>query len=128
MMQTYSSIYLHLLLLSGFVFLFLFFTYEKKAAVPLIKVKLFENKAFVINLLSIATTFICIGLYNIVIPFYLQNAMGYTPGRAGLIMITQPLIMVITAPLSGFLQINTGSGLYPLWACSFSAAAHYSRD
>jgi len=108
MMQTYSSIYLHLLLLSGFVFLFLFFTYEKKAAVPLIKVKLFENKAFVINLLSIATTFICIGLYNIVIPFYLQNAMGYTPGRAGLIMITQPLIMVITAPLSGFFADKYG--------------------
>ena len=108
MMQTYSNIYLYLLLLSGFMFLFLFIQFEKKAEIPLVKIALFKNKSFVINLLSIAITFICIGLYNIMMPFYLQNALGYTPGRAGLIMITQPVIMVITAPVSGFFADKYG--------------------
>jgi EmrB/QacA subfamily drug resistance transporter len=108
MMQAYSSIYLHMLLFLGFVFFFCFVLLEKKADVPLVKVTLLTNKRFVINLLSITFTFICIGTYNIMMPFYLQNGLGYTPGKAGLIMITQPIIMALVAPISGILADQYG--------------------
>lgn len=108
MLQTYSNIYLYLLLLLGFVFLFFFVRFEKKAEVPLVKISLFRNKAFVINLLAIAITFISIGTYNIMMPFYLQNALGYSPGKAGLIMIAQPIIIVLIAPIAGILADKYG--------------------
>ena len=111
MLQTYSNIYYYLLLLLGFVFLFFFVFFEKKTDDPLVKVSLFKNKAFVINLIAIAITFTSIGTYNILMPFYLQDALGYTPGKAGFIMVTQPIIMALVAPFAGILADKYGSRL-----------------
>lgn len=108
MLQTYSNIYYYLLLFLGFVFLFFFILFEKRTDSPLIKVSLFKNKAFVVNLIAIAITFISIGTYNILMPFYLQNALGYTPGKAGFIMVTQPIIMALVAPIAGILADKYG--------------------
>lgn len=108
MLQTYSNIYIYLLFILGLVLLFFFVLCEKKAEFPLIKISLFKNKAFVINLLSIALTFISIGAYNIIMPFYLQDALRYTPGKAGLIMITQPIIIALVGPVAGILADKYG--------------------
>lgn len=108
MLQTYNNIYLYLLLLLGFVFLFFFVCFENKSDVPLIKISLFTNKAFVINLLAITMTFISIGTYGIMMPFYLQDALGYTPAKASLIMITQPIIIALVAPIAGTLADKYG--------------------
>jgi EmrB/QacA subfamily drug resistance transporter len=108
MLQTYSSVYLYLLLLSGFLFFLIFVLIERKAQNPLVKVSLFKSRAFDINLLAIAVSFVSIGTYNIVMPFYLQDALLYSPGKAGFIMTTQPVIMMLAAPVSGILADKYG--------------------
>lgn len=89
-------------------FFFFFVCFENKSDVPLIKISLFTNKAFVINLLAITMTFISIGTYGIMMPFYLQDALGYTPAKASLIMITQPIIIALVAPIAGTLADKYG--------------------
>ena len=86
MLQTYSSIYLYLLLILGLLFFFVFALIEKKADCPLIKVSLFSNRAFVINLLSIAIAFVSIGTYNImyvwrVVGVKFLQTFGITPSE-----------------------------------------------
>jgi len=115
MLQTYSNLSLYLLLLLGFLFFFVFVLVERKAKSPLVKVSLFKNGAFDINLLAIAISFVGIGTYNIMMPFYLQNALLYSPGKAGFIMTTQPLVMALIAPLSGILADK--HGYRPVSAC-----------
>lgn len=108
MLQSVRSVYLYLLLIMGFVFLFVFVLFERKAADPLIKVSLFTNRAFVVNLFAIAISFVSIGTYNIMMPFYLQDTLRYSPGKAGFIMTTQPIIMALAAPISGILADKHG--------------------
>jgi len=108
MLQTYHDIYLYLLLLAGGLFLVIFFIIENKTASPLIKVTLFRNKAFAANLLAIVIVFFSIGTYNILMPFYLQDALGYSPGVAGAIMTAQPAVLAIVAPIAGALADKYG--------------------
>lgn len=108
MLQTYSNIYLYMLLILGFVFFIVFAIIEKRVSSPLIKVSLFSNRAFVINLIAIAIAFVSIGTYNILMPFYLQDALQYSPGKAGAIMVAQPIIMAIVAPFAGIFADKHG--------------------
>ena len=115
MLQTYADLYLYLLLLLGLALFFFFFLVERKSKSPLVKVSLFQKRAFDINLFAVAVSFIGIGTYNIIMPFYLQDALGYSPGKAGLIMTAQPLVMVLVAPLSGVFADRRG--YRPVSAC-----------
>lgn len=51
---------------------------------------------------------------NVVIPFYLQNARGLSPSYAGLLMMVFPLMMVVGAPLSGYLTDRVGPEIFVL--------------
>lgn len=48
---------------------------------------------------------------NIILPFYLQDVMNYTPEHTGLIMMVYPLLLTVVAPLSGSLSDKIGSEL-----------------
>lgn len=134
MLQTYSSIYLYLLLILGLLFFFVFALIEKKADCPLIKVSLFSNRAFVINLLSIAIAFVSIGTYNIMMPFYLQDALGFSPGKAGAIMVTQPIIMAFVAPFAGIMADRHGYrpisaiGMFVFGCGALFQGLHYNME
>ena len=108
MLQTYRDFYLYILLFAGFVFFGVFIAAERRAKSPLVKVSLFRNRRFVVNLITIGISFISVGTYNIMLPFYLQNALGYSPGTAGLILAAQPVIIAIAAPIAGTLADKVG--------------------
>ena len=48
---------------------------------------------------------------NVVIPFYLQDARKLSASYAGLLMMVFPLLMVVGAPLSGYLTDKIGPGI-----------------
>ena len=100
-------------IISGFVVavitMAVFILVEKKVRVPMLQLRIFENKLFSLSIFCGFIAFIAISCSNIVQPFYLQDVMKLTPGTTGLIMMTYPLILAVVAPASGYLSDRIGS-------------------
>lgn len=101
------------IILLGFaiaVVAFLCFLYvEKKSKNPLIDLSLFQNKLFSLSIFCGYISFVAIFCHNIILPFYLQNALGFSPAFAGMILMVYPLVLTFTAPISGHLSDKMGS-------------------
>ena len=90
-----------LILLSGIGFA-VFFRYEKSLQHPLFNVNLFSGNpvltySCVAALIMYSSTFSVTFLMSL----YLQNIREFTPQLAGLIMISQPLVMTLFSPVAG---------------------------
>jgi len=92
-------------ILSFIVFLFV----EMRRDYPLIKLEIFKNKLFSLSILCGFISFVAIFCNNIILPFYLQDVMSYTPQHAGLILMIYPLLLTVVAPISGHLSDKIGS-------------------
>jgi EmrB/QacA subfamily drug resistance transporter len=92
-------------LISFIAFIFV----ERKRENPLIQLQMFKNKLFSLSIFCGFITFVVIFCNNIILPFYLQNVMSYTPQHAGLILMIYPLILTVVAPISGHLSDKIGS-------------------
>lgn len=86
-----------------------FIVLEKKVKSPLIQLDLFKNKLFSISIFCGFVSFVAIFCHNIILPFYLQDLMGFSPQKAGMILMAYPLILIVVAPLSGSLSDKIGS-------------------
>ncbi|WP_159723326.1 MFS transporter [Enterococcus sp. CSURQ0835] len=89
--------------------LIIFIRVEKREAAPLITFGIFKNKIFTMSLITALLIFSANFFVNVVIPFYLQNARGLSASYAGLLMMVFPLMMVVGAPLSGYMTDRIGS-------------------
>ena len=90
--------------------LFILFVYiERRSEQPMIDLKLFQNRLFNIHLLSGLITFIPFGGTIILMPFYLENVLGYGTRKVGLLMATLPIALGIVAPISGALSDRLGT-------------------
>lgn len=98
-------------LLSGMAALLLvgFIITEQRVTQPMINLNLFRNELFNINLLTGLLTFIAVAGVFVLLPFYLENMMGYGPRQVGLLIAAVPVLMGITAPISGALSDRYGT-------------------
>lgn len=103
LLQNQRSVFLVILILVGVALLALFVWVEKKSKNPLIELSVFKNAAFTANLVSMFIGFVCIGSVNIILPFYLQDAMKFSTLMAGFLLTVSPLTMAVVGPLSGAL-------------------------
>jgi EmrB/QacA subfamily drug resistance transporter len=87
----------------------LFIIVEKKKENPLLQLEIFSNKLFSLSIFCAFITFIAIFCNNIILPFYLQDVMNYSPQNAGLILMVNPLILIVASPASGALSDKIGS-------------------
>lgn len=94
---------------SCLVFLVIFINIERRSTHPMIDLSMFSNKLFSVNLITGFITFICSAGLVLLMPFYLQNVLKFSPGLAGLMLITVPISMGILAPISGSLSDRLGS-------------------
>ena len=91
-----------LLLFSGWaVFLAVFVVIELKTSQPMIDFSMFENRLFSINLITGFITFVTIAGTIILMPFYLEEVLGYETRQVGLLLAVLPLAMGLIAPLAG---------------------------
>jgi EmrB/QacA subfamily drug resistance transporter len=101
------------IILLGFavaVFSFIAFIFvERKRENPLIQLQMFENKLFSLSIFCGFISFVAIFCNNIILPFYLQDVLSYTPQHTGLILMIYPLILTVVAPISGHLSDKIGS-------------------
>lgn len=92
-------------LLAGFV------VAERRAKLPLVRLDLFRRGLFTLNLVTMLLCFVAVGATEYLLPFYLQDACGFSSDAAGLMLTAIPLAMAVVAPLAGVLSDRIGCEL-----------------
>jgi EmrB/QacA subfamily drug resistance transporter len=92
------------------IFTFLLFIYvEVSVADPMIDLTIFRNYRFTLNLFTGFLTFVALSGITLLMPFYLENVLNYSPHQVGLFLAIIPLAAGITSPLSGMLSDRLGT-------------------
>ncbi|MCJ7677068.1 MAG: MFS transporter, partial [Anaerolineales bacterium] len=99
------------LLAAAAALLGLFVVLERRVASPMLNLNLFRSRTFSAAAASALLNYTCVYTILFLMPFYLLQARGLTPARAGLLLTAQPLLMAIVAPLSGSLSDRVGTRL-----------------
>jgi EmrB/QacA subfamily drug resistance transporter len=101
------------LILLGFILsvvaFVIFIIVEKRTAIPLLQLKLFQNRLFSLSIFCAFISYVSISSITIIQPFYLQYTMKFSPAFTGILMIVYPLVMSVVAPISGNLSDKIGS-------------------
>lgn len=87
----------------------LFVWVEQRTPVPILSFSLFRNRLFSAAMLSLFFITLTQSAISFLLPFYLQNVMGYSPAQMGWIIIANSLVIVMVAPVAGWLSDRFGS-------------------
>ena len=85
-----------------------FVAHERRVASPVVNLALFRIRMFtfsVVSLLLIATT---ISVMSFLMPFYIQDVLGFSPSFMGLIFLAAPVFTIALAVVSGRLTDRIG--------------------
>lgn len=85
----------------AFGFGFLFYFRDHKINYPLINFKMFKIKAFTLGSIAVMTSYMAMFTNSVLLPFYLQEILKYTPLVTGLLTLPYAIALTITAPISG---------------------------
>ena len=97
-------------LFASSAFLLGFFCWlELRARDPVIDLRLFKNADLSIGLVTGFATFVSIAGTIFLMPFYLENILGYSPKNVGLLMAIVPVVLVFIAPVAGSLSDRFGA-------------------
>jgi len=98
-----------LLFMGWAIFLAVFIVIEWRSDQPMIDLRLFQNSLFSINLITGLMTFVAMGGTIFLMPFYLENVLGYGTRQVGLLMAVVPIALGVVAPVSGALSDRFGT-------------------
>lgn len=100
-----------ILLILGIVGILAFALFELRVKNPVFEVRLFKNITFGFSslaaLINYSSTFAVVFLLSL----YLQYIKGLDPQFAGIVLVAQPAVMAITAPVAGRLSDKFSPGL-----------------
>ncbi|MCZ7384789.1 MAG: MFS transporter [Candidatus Methanoperedens sp.] len=101
--------YIIILFILSIVFAIIFIMIETKAVHPVMELSNFRNRPFAAANISALISFTA--MYNVILlmPFFLQNELGYSPEGVGIVFLAVPLVMSVVSPLSGWLSDRTNS-------------------
>lgn len=91
------------------VLLAFFVRIEMQAQAPLFDMSLLKNRTF---WSANVASFLCFTAYSsvfVLMPFFLEEVLSFTPSQAGAMMTAIPLTIFVVAPLSGRLSDEIGS-------------------
>jgi MFS family permease len=78
---------------------------------------LFKNRLFTASMLSLFFITSTQSAVSFLMPFYLQNILHFTPTQMGWIIVANSVVIVMIAPLAGWLSDRLGSRLL----CTFGS-------
>lgn len=96
------------LIVFGLFFLAAFIVIQRRHPQPIIDPTLFRNRMFTVNLITGFLIFLGQGS-GVLIPFYLQDVLGYNVQQVGLLLAVVPVALFVVSPLSGTLSDRLGS-------------------
>jgi len=110
-------------LIGGAALMVAFVFWERRAAAPLLPLRLFRDRSFTVaNLVGVAFSFGIFGAVFILIQ-YLQIVQGHSPLEAGIMTTPWTLAPMIVAPLAGLLAPRIGTRLPIVLGLSMLALA-----
>ena len=93
------------LILIGIVGMAAFITWERRTATPLLNMDLFfHNTAFAFSNLAAFINYSATFAVTFLMSLYLQYIKSFTPQHAGMVMISQPVVMAFFSPIAGRLS------------------------
>ncbi|WP_242976029.1 MFS transporter [Desulfosporosinus sp. FKB] len=104
-------------LILGLILLAAFFLAEIRVSSPMIDLSLFQIRPFLAGNITGFLSFVAMFANTMLMPFYLQHVLNFDPTQVGLIMTSFPLMLAISAPISGLIsdiigpRVLTTSGL-----------------
>ena len=120
----YHPAFLLTLSLSGVALVFLLIT-ESKAKTPILILSMFRNRLFSAAILSLFLITATLSAINFLLPFYLQNILGFSPSKVGWIIVADSVIIMIMAPIAGSLSDRLGSRLLCTIGCAVIALSQF---
>ncbi|MEX0804239.1 MAG: MFS transporter [Candidatus Binatia bacterium] len=112
------------LLLSLVAMVFLLIT-ESRAKTPILILSMFRSRLFTAGILSLFLITATLSAINFLLPFYLQNLLGYSPSQFGWIIVADSLIIMFMAPIAGTLSDRLGSRLLCTIGCAVIVVAQF---
>jgi MFS family permease len=100
-----------------------FVWWEARTRFPLLDLQLFRIRAFTYGNIARLISFMAISLNNLVMPLFLQLAMGLDPLQAGLLVAPTPLGLALLAPLAGWLSEKISARLLTAVGLTIKAVA-----
>ncbi|MDA3880670.1 MAG: MFS transporter [Prolixibacteraceae bacterium] len=101
-----------LMFTTGIAFMIVFFIGQTKKEYPVLNVNLLKsNKRFTFSNLAALIHYASTFGVSFLLSLYLQYSKKLSPGEAGLVLVIQPAIMAITAPLTGRLSDKIDAGI-----------------
>jgi EmrB/QacA subfamily drug resistance transporter len=96
--------------LTGFclVMFILFTAAELRSPSPLVDLRIFRRQLFSISLCSSLLAFWISGAHTFIVPFFLQDILGFTPAEVGLLIFPLALTVMVIAPLGGRMSDRVG--------------------
>lgn len=97
------------LLTIALLLMVIFIQVERHSQAPMLDLNLFKIPLFSASAANALLNYICVYSLVFLMPFYMIQGRGLNPAQAGLLLTAQPIIMAITAPISGFFSDRFGS-------------------
>jgi MFS family permease len=91
--------------------LLVFVRVELKSSAPILSFSLFRNRLFTAAILSLFFITSSQAAVSFLMPFYLQDILHFTPTQMGWIIIANSVVIVMIAPIAGWLSDRLGSRL-----------------
>lgn len=111
------------LILTGILCLYMLIIYESSIINPLLNIKLFRNNAvFAFSNLAALINYSATFAVGFLLSLYLQYIKGYYPREAGMVLMSQPIIMAIFSPFAGKLSDKIESKLIASAGMAFTVA------
>lgn len=122
-----GSIAASLLILGLFVWI------ELHVTSPMLELSLFKRRIFAVSTISPILNYVCVYSVLFLMPFYLIQGRGLPASQAGLILTAQPIVMAVSAPISGSLSDRVGSRLPTslgmlIFACGLFLLGHLTTE
>jgi EmrB/QacA subfamily drug resistance transporter len=86
----------------------LFILVELRSPSPLVDLRLFRRRLFISSLGASFLSFWVGAAHTFVMPFFLQDILGFSPAKAGMFIFPIALTVMVTAPLGGRFSDRVG--------------------
>jgi EmrB/QacA subfamily drug resistance transporter len=98
---------------------------EAKAKTPILILSMFRSRLFSVGIVSLFLIAGTLSAINFLLPFLLQNLLGYSPSQVGWIIVADSVIIMIMAPIAGSLSDRFGSRLLCTIGCALVTVAQF---
>ncbi len=119
----WSSSEIFFLLATAAILSIAFYKWETSISSPLVDLSMFKNKIFLNGNLAGMCVFFALSSNTMLLPFYLHRVLDAPPRVMGMVMVVFPLLVIATAPLSGYLSERYGAPRFAVTGTALMAVA-----